>query len=102
MNIQYLEEVNLMLKTYKKYLPIALKIVILSVGLAFLYYFGSTIISAILPFLIAWGIVLLIQPLIHFLKIKLKLSHILATFIRLSVLVGITLLTISLIRGNRR
>ncbi|MEW9123084.1 MAG: sporulation integral membrane protein YtvI [Thermotaleaceae bacterium] len=88
-----------MLKTYEKYLPIALKIVILFVCLTFLYYFGSTIISAILPFLVAWSIVLFIEPLMHVLKTKLKLSHTLATFISLSVFVGITLLIISIISG---
>ena len=77
----------------------ALKILALLACLAIFYYFGSTIISAILPFLVAWGIVLFIEPLIHVLKTKLKLSHTLATFISLSVFVGITLLIISIISG---
>ncbi len=85
---------------FKRYIPLITRISILCIVALSLYLFTTTILSFILPFALAWGISAILEPFVHFLTNRFRLSRNLSSFIAVSVFVLFVGSLIALIGGT--
>ncbi len=80
-----------MLNHYQKYIPLLVRLVILTGIFLVIKYFGIAIFLAMLPFLFGWSIALMLEPLIKWLNSNLRMPHGLAVL--LSILLFVMVVT---------
>ncbi len=80
-----------MLTHYQKYIPLLVRLAVLTGVFLVIKYFGIAIFLAMLPFLFGWSIALMLEPLIKLLKSKLRMPH--GPSVLLSVLLFVSFVT---------